>query len=164
MDGGSIVSDWGAMLLRTWTCSAVRVDWDSWAIGCERRRGRRQKDGYLNRSASYQRGEKDHTKSIPPPLVLERMEKVYAGHFGIRINQTLSSSTILYRNRSPFFWVISSRQSIASCKPCPRNITAEASNYLACDFHASNHGRERGWRHCASRDQETRRNQSTVIG
>ena len=86
------------MLLRTCTCSAVGVEWDSWAIGCERRRCQRQKDGYLNRSASYQRGEKDHTKSIPPPLVLERMEKVYAGHFGI--NQTLSSSTILYRNRA----------------------------------------------------------------
>ena len=76
----------------------MRVEWDSWAIGSERRRGRRQKDGYLNRSASYQRGEKDHTMSIAPPLVLERMEKVYAGHFGIK--QTLSSSTILYRNRA----------------------------------------------------------------
>lgn len=98
MGGGSIVSDWGAILLRTRTWYAVRVEWDSWTIGCERRRGRRQKDGYLTRSASYQREREGSYKSIPPPLVLERMGKAYAGHYGI--NQTLSSSTILYRNRA----------------------------------------------------------------
>ena len=92
-----IVSNWGAMLLRTWTCFAVRVEWDSWAVGCERQRGGRQKDGYLNRSASCQRGGNDHS-SPSHPLLSSSAWRKFMPAISALIRRS-RSSTILYRNR-----------------------------------------------------------------
>lgn len=77
-----------------------------------------------------------------PPLSLERMEKANVRRTGItQADFRFCDLTITHH----FFWYLFT--------PIDSFMQAMAQKYnrrgskLACDFHAANHGRERGWRH-----------------